>query len=126
MAMDNDELYVYLISNDSRSLFPNNSPSHFTNQLDVPLDFGSDVRRWEVGLCELEIPRQFYNILDENDKFYITYAIEENRQKRNIESDDEEHSERKKIKEIHNILNNQLHCLSGKQNFSMCNDSLLN
>jgi hypothetical protein len=86
------DFYVYLISNNSEQLFPQNVASHFSNQLQMALDFGSNTGDWEVGLSELEIPHRFYNIVDGNDMFYITFPHpnqeEEGRAKRSATAAD--------------------------------------
>jgi hypothetical protein len=59
------DFYVYLFSNGSPSLYPQNTPSEFTTELHTPINFSpSDVSNWEVGLTELIIPSTYYNITE--------------------------------------------------------------
>src|SRR5712691_8386171 len=57
------DFYVYLFSNASPNLYPDNTASRFTTELHTPIEFG-DVGNWEVGLSELLIPSTYYNITD--------------------------------------------------------------
>src|SRR5712691_1406747 len=59
------DFYVYLFSNASPHLYPNNTASRFTTELHTPIDFApGDVSNWEVGLSELMIPSTYYNITE--------------------------------------------------------------
>src|SRR5712691_7537940 len=59
------DFYVYLFSNASPNLYPNNTASRFTTELHTPIDFApGDVSNWEVGLSELMIPSTYYNITE--------------------------------------------------------------
>src|SRR6266478_9251916 len=68
-----NDFYVYLIYNGSVDLYPNNTASEFRNQIQVPIDFGSEMHKWEVGLSELQIPSTFYNVTKSVNTFSIRY-----------------------------------------------------
>src|SRR5882762_9214102 len=68
-----DSFYVYMLSNASQGLYPENTPSNFRNQLQVPLDFDSEVDKWEVGVSEIQMPNSFFNITKSNNWFEIRY-----------------------------------------------------
>src|SRR6266478_1855849 len=72
-----NDFYVYLISNGSVDLYPNNTASEFRNQIQVPIDFGSQMHKWEVGLSELQIPSTFYNVTKSVNTFSIRYKTED-------------------------------------------------
>src|SRR5712691_1884501 len=59
------DFYVYLFSNASPHLYPDNTASRFTTELHTPIEFApGDIGNWEVGLTELMIPSTYYNITE--------------------------------------------------------------
>jgi len=59
----NDEFHVYLMSNGSIGLYPDNTAGEFRNELATPIDFGAESDSWEVGISELQIPTAYCNIV---------------------------------------------------------------
>jgi hypothetical protein len=68
-----EDFYVYLFSNGSKKLHPHNTASKFRNELQVPINFGSDTNNWEVGIPELQIPKAYFNVTKGNEMFFINY-----------------------------------------------------
>jgi hypothetical protein len=59
--MSLDHFYVYLPSNgDTQNIFPQNKPNNFSIPMDDTLHLNSS--EWEVGLSEINIPNDFYNV----------------------------------------------------------------
>ena len=54
-----DEFEVYLVSNGSMELYPNNTLSSFTNRLSEPLDLKGN---WKVALTSISIPSTVKNV----------------------------------------------------------------
>ena len=66
------EELIYLLSNGSQEVHPDNSPSSFRVELSTPLDFGAEVDQWEVGVIELQIPSTFFNVTNGNNSFRVS------------------------------------------------------
>jgi hypothetical protein len=56
MGSDSDEFYVYIRSDDSNYVFPNNTPFNFTVQVTHPITFSS-TWDWQVCLCDIHCPK---------------------------------------------------------------------
>lgn len=56
--------YVTLVSDSSKTFFPENKISHFFTQLPTPINLNSG--EWEVGLVELIYPHTWYNVRSDN------------------------------------------------------------
>ena len=56
------DFYVTLLSNASVDIYPNNSPSNFTNRLGVTLELEPEM---EVGLAEVSYVNAFENVSSE-------------------------------------------------------------
>lgn len=65
--MTND-FYVTLPSNASMQYFPQNTQSSYRTKLTSPLMLNS---AWEVGLSEIFIPRNWFNIGDHNNSYTV-------------------------------------------------------
>ncbi|XP_023238831.1 uncharacterized protein LOC111637555 [Centruroides sculpturatus] len=64
-----DNFYVTLISTASMDFFPKNTQSSFTSKINPPINLTGS---WEVGLSQIIIPRSWFNITSENNKYVIT------------------------------------------------------
>ena len=71
-----DEELVYLLSNGSQHMHPQNTAANFTIQLAIPLEFGGEAHQWEVGITELQLPTTFYNVTDGNNSFRLSVPID--------------------------------------------------
>lgn len=69
------DFYVTLPSNVSMTIFPNNTQSSYRTKLSSPLFLGGD---WEVGLSEICMPRNWFNVNSHNNFYTLTYEKEEN------------------------------------------------
>ena len=54
-----DDFVVYLVSNGSMDLYPDNTLSSFTNHLSEPLELGEN---WKVCLSVISIPSDVKNV----------------------------------------------------------------
>lgn len=75
--MDSEELnnfYVTLPSNSSHVYFPKNTHSSFRTKLSSPLTLNGN---WDVGLSEIVIPRNWFNVNEHNNSYTVTYKTEE-------------------------------------------------
>ncbi len=68
-----DEFYVSLPSNASIQYFPQNNQSSYRTKLASPLLLNDS---WEVGLTEIFIPRNWYNVGEYNNDYVITRNVE--------------------------------------------------
>ena len=53
MDIGRNDFYVILFSNASLDLYPDNTRAVFTTHLAHPIDLGTSLSEWEVGLCEI-------------------------------------------------------------------------
>lgn len=67
------EFYVTLPSNASMNYFPGNTQSSYRTKLSSPIRLGES---WEVGLAEIFIPRNWFNISDHNNQYSLTFDKE--------------------------------------------------
>ena len=67
------EFYISLPSNASAEYFPQNTQGSYRTKLSSPLNLGEF---WEVGLSEIIIPRNWFNIGSHNNEYFLTYNIE--------------------------------------------------
>src|SRR5258705_11130942 len=70
-----DDFYVYLVSNSNPHLYPQNTASSFINEIQVPINFGSNLDQWEVGISELLFPSKFFNITEGVNEFKVRYPL---------------------------------------------------
>src|SRR6266478_1478204 len=70
-----DDFYVYLVSNSNPNLYPENTASSFINEIQVPINFGSNTDEWEVGISELLFPSKFFNITEGVNEFKVRYPL---------------------------------------------------
>lgn len=70
-----NEFYVTLPSNSSMNYFPENTQSSYRTKLSSPLVLVGD---WEVGLSEVFLSRNWFNIGNHNNTYSITEFKEEN------------------------------------------------
>ena len=73
--------YMTLPSDSSQQYFPENTISHFTTQLPVPVELNG---QWEVGLSEMIYPHTWYNINQSNNSF--GFDLDENVGTRELET----------------------------------------
>ena len=66
--MIQDEFEVYLLSNGSMNVFPQNTLSHFSNQLSEPLQLDGD---WMVALSEITYPTAIRNVTNGSIKYMV-------------------------------------------------------
>lgn len=69
-----ENFFVTLPSNSSFEYFPKNTQSSFKTKLSSPLVLNGN---WEVGLSEIFIPRNWFNVNDHNNAYSVTYKTEE-------------------------------------------------
>lgn len=69
-----DNFYVTLPSNSSMNFFPDNTQSHFRTKLSKPITLNGF---WEVGLSEICIPKNWFNIGHHNNHYSVTIQREE-------------------------------------------------
>src|SRR6185437_7763327 len=67
------DFHIYLVSNGSMELYPQNTAGNFCNELQVPIDFGADQDKWEVGVSELQIPATYFNVTEGNNILQVRY-----------------------------------------------------
>src|SRR6185437_1152574 len=67
------DFHIYLVSNGSTDLYPQNTAGNFCNELQVPIDFGADQEKWEVGVSELQIPASYFNVTEGNNMLQVRY-----------------------------------------------------
>ncbi len=68
--MSQDHFYVYMPSHgDTAQVFKDNQPNEYSIPLDNPIELPLD--RWEVGLAELNMPNNFYNIDESMNKIIV-------------------------------------------------------
>lgn len=67
------EFYVTLPSNASIQYFPRNTQSSYRTKLSQPLFLSG---QWEVGLSEIFIPRNWFNIGEHNNEYTIYAEVE--------------------------------------------------
>ena len=65
--------YVTLPSNASMQYFPKNTQSSYRTKLASPLILNGE---WEVGLAEIFIPRNWFNVGEHNNDYTLTYKAE--------------------------------------------------
>ncbi|GFR29583.1 uncharacterized protein TNCT_632861 [Trichonephila clavata] len=63
------DFYVTLPSNTNMNYFPSNTQSSYRTKLSSPLIFAGN---WEVALCEICIPCNWFNIGEHNNSYSIT------------------------------------------------------
>lgn len=68
------EFYVLLPSNSSTDFFPSNTQSSYRTKLSTPLALNSG--DWQVGLAEIFIPKNWFNIGDHNNTYFVTHETE--------------------------------------------------
>lgn len=73
--------YLTLISNDSQSFYPDNTLSVFKTKLHENVSLSGD---WECGLVELQFPKNWHNI-GENESMEIGYVIDKKMYKRRVD-----------------------------------------
>ena len=66
-----DEIYVTLPSNVSSSIFPDNKPSNYKTQLNVPLELPGE---WEVALVDIQYPHSWPNFKQDCDVHFTIYG----------------------------------------------------
>ena len=71
-AMKSD-FYITLPSNASADYFPENKQGSYRTKLSSALNLGEF---WEVGLSEIIIPRNWFNIGPHNNEYFLTYNAE--------------------------------------------------
>ena len=64
------EFYISLPSNASAEYFPENTQGSYRTKLSSPLNLGEF---WEVGLSEIIIPRNWFNIGLHSNEYFLTY-----------------------------------------------------
>lgn len=62
-----------LPSNSSMSFYPSNTQSHFRTKLSRPISLSGS---WEVGLSEILMPRNWFNIGEHNNYYTMSYEEE--------------------------------------------------
>ncbi|GBM05503.1 hypothetical protein AVEN_94786-1 [Araneus ventricosus] len=68
------EFYITLPSNTNMDYFPNNTQSSYRTKLSSPLILRGE---WEIALCEICIPRSWFNIGEHNNANVISMSREE-------------------------------------------------
>ncbi|GBM53876.1 hypothetical protein AVEN_64806-1 [Araneus ventricosus] len=68
------DFYITLPSNTNMDYFPNNTQSSYRTKLSSPLILRGE---WEVALCEICIPRSWFNIGEHNNIYVISMSREE-------------------------------------------------
>ena len=70
------EFYISLPSNASAEYFPENTQGSYRTKLSSPLNLGE---YWEVGLSEIIIPRNWFNVGSHNNEYFLTYNTKKTR-----------------------------------------------
>lgn len=70
------DFYVTLPSNASMNYFPGNTQASYRTKLSSPLQLSEE---WEVGLSEIIIPRNWFNIGEHNNDYSLTFKVEQMR-----------------------------------------------
>lgn len=82
--MDNNGFYVMLPCNASLSVYPENRISSYKTNLAKTIHLKGE---WEVGLAEIEYPRSWYNITDDDGIFNLnTYPDPDNEERKKLET----------------------------------------
>ena len=78
-------MYIYLNNNESKREFPENTNTHFTNQLTPPLYLGNS-QDYEIGLCSLLMPFEAYKSkFGTNEMFLLQWKITVQTEDNNVE-----------------------------------------
>ena len=66
--MESGHFYMTLPSNSSMAFFPNNTLTEYKVKLPFHVDLTGN---WEVGLASITFPHTWYNIRDDDQRFYL-------------------------------------------------------